>query len=228
MTSSPSTRQWPPVPLFSSVTFRIIQIVFSLLEPQFNHRFICHHARSLQTFSELRGTVLYICTWPYKVIQSLHLHKNLISYQRHQETKRTRVLRTARRNKPRKKKKMGVQHLLKLRMASPHPHPHPGAPLAARPLSALASFFLARPSSTAAAPPPQHVTLSCPRSHCNHNQWAASRCRGTAGRRRLQGVVAMSSSAPSPPPGSVQKSEEEWEAILSPEQFRILRLKGTE
>ncbi|XP_019702361.1 uncharacterized protein [Elaeis guineensis] len=28
--------------------------------------------------------------------------------------------------------------------------------------------------------------------------------------------------------GSVQKSEEEWRAILSPEQFRILRMKGTE
>lgn len=28
--------------------------------------------------------------------------------------------------------------------------------------------------------------------------------------------------------GSVQKSEEEWQAILSPEQFRILRQKGTE
>ncbi|XP_059659816.1 peptide methionine sulfoxide reductase B5-like [Cornus florida] len=29
-------------------------------------------------------------------------------------------------------------------------------------------------------------------------------------------------------PGSGQKSEEEWRAILSPEQFRILRQKGTE
>jgi len=29
-------------------------------------------------------------------------------------------------------------------------------------------------------------------------------------------------------PGSVQKSEEEWRAVLSPEQFRILRQKGTE
>ncbi|KAK9287704.1 hypothetical protein L1049_016143 [Liquidambar formosana] len=28
--------------------------------------------------------------------------------------------------------------------------------------------------------------------------------------------------------GSVQKTEEEWQAILSPEQFRILRQKGTE
>ncbi|KAG6789660.1 hypothetical protein POTOM_005778 [Populus tomentosa] len=29
-------------------------------------------------------------------------------------------------------------------------------------------------------------------------------------------------------PGSVQKSEEEWRAVLSPEQFRILRQKDTE
>ncbi|CAA2970110.1 peptide methionine sulfoxide reductase B5-like [Olea europaea subsp. europaea] len=36
------------------------------------------------------------------------------------------------------------------------------------------------------------------------------------------GVVAMAAS------GSVSKSEEEWRAILSPEQFRILRQKGTE
>ncbi|CAL5323309.1 unnamed protein product [Camellia sinensis] len=28
--------------------------------------------------------------------------------------------------------------------------------------------------------------------------------------------------------GSIQKPEEEWRAILSPEQFRILRQKGTE
>ncbi|XP_020274230.1 peptide methionine sulfoxide reductase B5-like [Asparagus officinalis] len=34
--------------------------------------------------------------------------------------------------------------------------------------------------------------------------------------------IAMASS------GSVQKSEEEWRAVLSPEQFRILRMKGTE
>ncbi|KAF3336939.1 Methionine sulfoxide reductase B 2 [Carex littledalei] len=35
-------------------------------------------------------------------------------------------------------------------------------------------------------------------------------------------TVAMASSGP------VKKSEEEWRAILSPEQFRILRMKGTE
>ncbi|CAL0313979.1 unnamed protein product [Lupinus luteus] len=38
------------------------------------------------------------------------------------------------------------------------------------------------------------------------------------------GVVVMASSASGP----VQKSEEEWRAILSPQQFRILRQKGTE
>ncbi|XP_013611439.1 PREDICTED: peptide methionine sulfoxide reductase B2, chloroplastic-like isoform X2 [Brassica oleracea var. oleracea] len=37
-------------------------------------------------------------------------------------------------------------------------------------------------------------------------------------------ITAMSS----PAPGSVNKPEEEWRAILSPEQFRILRQKGTE
>ncbi|XP_022748617.1 peptide methionine sulfoxide reductase B5-like [Durio zibethinus] len=43
-------------------------------------------------------------------------------------------------------------------------------------------------------------------------------------KRRFRGsvVVAMAAS------GSVQKSEEEWRAILSPEQFQILRQKGTE
>ncbi|XP_039062979.1 peptide methionine sulfoxide reductase B5-like [Hibiscus syriacus] len=43
-------------------------------------------------------------------------------------------------------------------------------------------------------------------------------------KRRYRGsvVVAMAAS------GSLQKSEEEWRAILSPEQFRILRQKGTE
>lgn len=107
----------------------------------------------------------------------------------------------------------GVQHLLKLRMASPHAHP------ATRPLSALPSLLLARSSSSAAAassPRPASLSLSCSRS----------RAYCPAGRRLPGAVVAMSSSAPTP--GPVQKSEEEWEAVLTPEQFRILRRKGTE
>lgn len=44
--------------------------------------------------------------------------------------------------------------------------------------------------------------------------------RGKKGFR--SGVVAMAAT------DSVQKSDDEWRAILSPEQFRILRLKGTE
>ncbi|XP_058082667.1 peptide methionine sulfoxide reductase B5-like [Magnolia sinica] len=41
-------------------------------------------------------------------------------------------------------------------------------------------------------------------------------------KRRIGSGIVMAS------PGSVKKSEEEWHAILSPEQFRILRQKGTE
>ncbi|KAI4367165.1 hypothetical protein MLD38_022933 [Melastoma candidum] len=46
------------------------------------------------------------------------------------------------------------------------------------------------------------------------------------GRRELSlgTVVKMAAQ----PPGPVQKSEDEWRAVLSPEQFRILRMKGTE
>ncbi|XP_073124754.1 peptide methionine sulfoxide reductase B5-like [Henckelia pumila] len=50
-------------------------------------------------------------------------------------------------------------------------------------------------------------------------------CGSSVNRSRREfrgGVVAMAAS------GSVQKSEDEWRAILSPEQFRILREKGTE
>ncbi|MCL7044746.1 hypothetical protein MKW94_029121 [Papaver nudicaule] len=45
--------------------------------------------------------------------------------------------------------------------------------------------------------------------------------RGFCSERR-GGIVAMAGGQP------VQKSEDEWRAVLSPEQFRILRQKGTE
>ncbi|XP_010439415.1 PREDICTED: peptide methionine sulfoxide reductase B2, chloroplastic isoform X1 [Camelina sativa] len=51
--------------------------------------------------------------------------------------------------------------------------------------------------------------------------FSSLRRRGFHGGR----IVAMASSSP---PGSVNKPEDEWRAILSPEQFRILRQKGTE
>ncbi|KAF6984649.1 hypothetical protein CFC21_002620 [Triticum aestivum] len=108
----------------------------------------------------------------------------------------------------------GVQHLLKLRMASPHAHP------ATQPLSALPSLLLARSSSAAASSARPAASLSLPLS-CSR-----ARAYCPAGRRLPGAVVAMSSSAPAP--GPVQKSEEEWEAVLTPEQFRILRRKGTE
>ncbi|CAI9781814.1 unnamed protein product [Fraxinus pennsylvanica] len=51
-------------------------------------------------------------------------------------------------------------------------------------------------------------------------------CKNLSGLNHLRGfrggVVAMAA------PGSASKSEEEWRAILSPEQFQILRQKGTE
>ncbi|KAL3684349.1 hypothetical protein R1sor_002371 [Riccia sorocarpa] len=56
------------------------------------------------------------------------------------------------------------------------------------------------------------------------------RGQGFAGARRVPGVaVAMASSeAGGGSISRVQKSEEEWRTILNPEQFRILREKGTE
>lgn len=44
----------------------------------------------------------------------------------------------------------------------------------------------------------------------------------------LSGITHTSESATTMTDASTQKSESEWRAVLSPEQFRILRQKGTE
>ncbi|EES18201.1 hypothetical protein BDA96_09G138700 [Sorghum bicolor] len=118
---------------------------------------------------------------------------------------------------------MGVQRLLRLRMASHSCSRPPAAALAPRAARPLSSLLLA-PSPSTARPP--SAPLSCAARPCRgHAHAAASASRGAAG-RRPPSVAAMSSSTP--PPGPVQKSEEEWQAILTPEQFNILRRKGTE
>lgn len=62
-------------------------------------------------------------------------------------------------------------------------------------------------------------------SICGHpkTQFRFSSSSSSSSKRGFRGgVVAMAA------PDSVHKSEEDWRAILSPEQFRILRQKGTE
>ncbi|GAV65107.1 SelR domain-containing protein [Cephalotus follicularis] len=64
--------------------------------------------------------------------------------------------------------------------------------------------------------PPKPITLSVPASGFGWSRHQSN--------RSFRGGVFVAMAAH----GSVQKSEEEWRAILSPEQFRILRQKGTE
>ncbi|CAN6543899.1 unnamed protein product [Malus baccata var. baccata] len=64
--------------------------------------------------------------------------------------------------------------------------------------------------------PPKHIASVIPAAG-----FAGSLHRS---KRSFRGGVVVAMAAP----GSTQKSEEEWRTVLSPEQFRILRLKGTE
>lgn len=45
---------------------------------------------------------------------------------------------------------------------------------------------------------------------------------------KKQPVIEVSSSAPEQPTGPVERTDEEWKKILTPEQYRILREEGTE
>lgn len=42
------------------------------------------------------------------------------------------------------------------------------------------------------------------------------------------GIIEVLPAAPAPPTGPIERSEEEWRKILTPEQYRILREAGTE
>ncbi|KAJ0011005.1 hypothetical protein Pint_33521 [Pistacia integerrima] len=77
------------------------------------------------------------------------------------------------------------------------------------------------------SPPTTRLTSSCslkPAARCISSSGFSGSLLFHHSKRSFRGgvVVAMAAS------GSVQKSEEEWRAVLSPEQFRILRQKGTD
>lgn len=58
--------------------------------------------------------------------------------------------------------------------------------------------------------------------------WSSKRLVVEQGIQRSAGRRGVAMAATGGASTSVQKSDEEWRAILSPEQFRILRKKGTE
>ncbi|XP_030464942.2 peptide methionine sulfoxide reductase B5-like [Syzygium oleosum] len=73
-------------------------------------------------------------------------------------------------------------------------------------------------SCSTRSPPPRPAAAAAAAAAHRGFGWSSRPRRGFRGGV----VVAMAA------PGPVRKSEEEWQAVLSPEQFRILRLKGTE
>lgn len=51
---------------------------------------------------------------------------------------------------------------------------------------------------------------------------------GETAPKKEPGIIEVLPSAPAQPTGPVERSEEEWRKILTPEQYRILREAGTE
>ncbi|KAL0412649.1 UNVERIFIED_CONTAM: Peptide methionine sulfoxide reductase B3 [Sesamum radiatum] len=93
------------------------------------------------------------------------------------------------------------------------------SPFASSPTLIMNPRFLSTPIETRFF----HTSISKPASYSSG--WSSG-VRGLSQKQSSRSfrtrVVAMAATGP------VHKSEEEWRAILSPEQFRILRQKGTE
>ncbi|KAL8116559.1 hypothetical protein AgCh_022906 [Apium graveolens] len=86
----------------------------------------------------------------------------------------------------------------------------------------ISPFSLSRTLITKSSPTPLFLSTNSSKTHFTFSN-LSSGFSGRVKRRSFRsGIVAMAG------PGSVQKSEDEWRAVLSPEQFRILRQKGTE
>lgn len=86
----------------------------------------------------------------------------------------------------------------------------------------ISPFSLSRTLITKSSSTPLFLSTNLSKTHFTFNTKFSSGFSGRVKRSFRSGIVAMAG------PGSVQKSEDEWRAVLSPEQFRILRQKGTE
>ncbi|KAK1385915.1 Peptide-methionine (R)-S-oxide reductase [Heracleum sosnowskyi] len=86
----------------------------------------------------------------------------------------------------------------------------------------ISPFSLSRTLINKSSSTPLFLSTNLSKTHFTFNTKLSSGFSGRVKRSFRSGIVAMAG------PGSVQKSEDEWRAVLSPEQFRILRQKGTE
>eukprot|EP00898_Chlorokybus_atmophyticus_P006373 jgi/Chlat1/6737/Chrsp50S06439 len=100
-----------------------------------------------------------------------------------------------------------------------------GVSVAVRPVAAAAAGSLCRQRRQQAAGVPAAVcrgSFAGVRLALPAASWSSSSSSSSLSSRRMATVTMSASDV------SVQKTDEEWRAILSPEQFRILRKKGTE
>ncbi|PON75879.1 Peptide methionine sulfoxide reductase [Parasponia andersonii] len=93
----------------------------------------------------------------------------------------------------------------------------------AKPLPTLSRFF-SPPNSSPTSLFKTHFRVSSPKPITTSISTTGFGVCFHQSNRGFRGSTVIAMAAP----GSLQKSEEEWRAILSPEQFHILRQKGTE